>query len=88
MIVHPDHLTPKSGAGIRKPAILLCRRDRLDVGLNNEPSGSDVNGRKCRGNNASAAWVVNFNNGNCNHNEVGNNNYVRAVRSGKSSSVV
>jgi hypothetical protein len=35
--------------------------------------------RKCRGKNAGVAWVVNFNNGNCNNN-LNNNNYVRAVR--------
>lgn len=30
---------------------------------------------------ASRAWVVNFNNGNCNNNDFNNNNnYVRAVR--------
>jgi len=33
---------------------------------------------------AGAQWVVNFNNGNCNNN-LNNNNYVRAVRFGESS---
>jgi hypothetical protein len=45
--------------------------------------GPAVAGRKCRGKSAGVAWVVNFNNGNCNHNNVDiNNNYVRAVRGG------
>ena len=35
---------------------------------------------KCRGHSAGVAWVANFNNGNCNHNHVTNNNYVRVVR--------
>ena len=30
-------------------------------------------------------WVVNFNNGKCNNNNLNNNNYVRAVRFGESS---
>lgn len=43
--------------------------------------GPGSTGRKYRGNSAGVAWVANFNNGNCNNNDVANNNYyVRAVR--------
>ena len=30
--------------------------------------------------NSSKAWIVNFNNGNDNNNDISNNNYVRCVR--------
>jgi len=49
-----------------------------------DPDGLPVcrfRGSKYRGNTASRAWNVNFNNGNCNNNDIANNNnYVRAVR--------
>jgi len=49
-----------------------------------DPDGLPVcrfRGSKYRGNTASRAWNVNFNNGNCNNNDIdNNNNYVRAVR--------
>ncbi len=69
MIVHPDH-----------PVVLGYSQ----AGNPTPPAEMDwtraFSGRKCRGHSASSAWVINFNNGNCNHNDLHNNNYVRAVR--------
>ncbi len=68
------HIGMYSMWGIINPAILsqsMC----LDC------QSALAKSSKFGGNSASRAWVVNFNNGNCNNNDIGNNNnYVRAVR--------
>lgn len=67
---------------VRSPAPLWGFVETTNVHFFNiDPRGSGLRkDRKCRGKNAGAAWNVNFNNGNCNHNDLNNNNYVRAVR--------
>jgi len=60
-----------------KVPFLLENRERLEDWTWVRTNGPQVSGQTA----ARAAWAVNFNNGNCNHNDVGiNNNHVRAVR--------
>ncbi len=76
MIVHPSRLG--ASQGIRLPAAIPATS-----GIGRTWMWTDTS--QVEGQSAGRAWHVNFNNGNCNHNDIGNNNYVRAVRSGKSS---
>ena len=71
MIVHPGHPATAGYSQAGNPT-------RCSMGWIGR--GSAQAERKCRGKSAGRAWNVNFNNGNCNHNDVDNNNYVRAVR--------
>jgi len=72
MIVHLSH--PRRKRGISQPAAISRSRRigrtwvRKDGPQVERPS-------------AGRAWNVNFDNGNCNHNDIDNDNYVRAVRS-------
>lgn len=74
MIVHPGH--HKSWTilwYISSGNLIPLRGTGLFVGCFIMAISSGARG-------ASSAWVVNFNNGNCNNNDFNNNNYVRAVR--------